>query len=193
MSCYSLYAETIEIELKLLKGINWPKWGFEQPYTVVSTMENDHVQHIKVKIDLSPNDTSITLNNFGKATKDTVIENNLIVRDQAIEIVKIWVNGVLLELLALQNQFEFYPKYKKSDWEYANQNQISLPVCRHDTTLFYNGRWQFKFEQPFFRWYNDKLMVGLSHINHWVRQLNLGIASDSQMQRLDKLMNQLSQ
>lgn len=190
---YSLHVRTVELDLRLVKGTNWPKWNFEQPYTVVSTMQNDYVQHTKIKIALGPNDTSITLNNFGKNAKDTVIENNLIVRDQAIEIVKIWVNGVLLELLALQNQFEFYPKYKKSDWEYANQNQISLPVCRHDTTLFYNGRWQFKFEQPFFYWYNDKLVTGFNSMNHWVKQSHLGLANDSQLQRLDKLLDQLSQ
>ena len=190
---YSLHVKTMELDLRLVKGTNWPKWNFEQPYTVVSTMQNDYVQHTKIKIVLGPNDTNITLNNFGKNAKDTVIENNLIVRDQAIEIVKIWVNGVLLELLALQNQFEFYPKYKKSDWEYANQNQISLPVCRHDTTLFYNGRWQFKFEQPFFYWYNDKLVAGFNSMNHWVKQSHLGLADDSQLQRLDKLLDQLSQ
>jgi len=190
---YSLHAKTVELDLRLVKGTNWPKWDFEQPYTVVSTMQNDHVQHTKVKIALGPNDTSITLNNFGKDANDTVIEHNLIVRDQVIEIVKIWVNGVLLELLALQDVFEFYPNYEKSHREYAIQNQISLPVCRHDTALFYNGRWSFKFEQPFFHWYNNKLVVGFNSMNHWVKQSHLGLADDSQLQRLDKLLDQLSQ
>lgn len=193
MSAYSLCAETVEIELKLFRGTDWPKWSFEKPYTVVSATENEHVQNIKVKLTLGPNDTNITLNNFGKSVKDTVIEHNKIVRDQAIDIQKIWVNGVLLELLALQTVFEFYPEYQQSDQEYAEQNGISLPICRNETKLFYNGCWQFKFDQPFFHWYNQKLMSEFSNINHWAKQSNLGIASDSQLQRLHMLLDRLSQ
>lgn len=193
MLAYSLHAETVEIDLKLFRGTNWPKWNFEQPYTVISTTENDHVQHIKVKLLLDPNNANITLNNFGKSIKDTVIEHNKIVRDQAIEIQKIWVNGVLLELLALQTVFEFYPKYQQSDQEYATQKGISLPICRHETKLFYNGRWEFKFDQPFFHWYNFKLIAGLNNMNHWIKQSHLGLANDSELQRLDELLDQLSQ
>jgi hypothetical protein len=192
MSAYSLYAETIEIDLKLFKGTDWPQWNFEQPYTVVSTVENDLVQNVKVNVNLESTSTSIVLNNFGKSINDTVIEQDKIVRDQAIEIQKIWVNGVLLELMALQDWFEFYPQYQQSDQEYADQNGISLPRCRNETKLFYNGRWQFKFDQPFFYWYNDKLMAGFSNINHWAKQSNLGLANDSQLQRLDNLLDQLS-
>lgn len=193
MSAYSLHAETVEIELKLLRGTDWPKWNFDQPYTVISTTENDHVRYTKVKVILGTTQTNITLNNFGKSVKDTVIEHNEIVRDQAIEIQKIWVNGVLLELLALQTVFEFYPKYQQSDWEYANQNGISLPICRNETKLFYNGCWRFEFEQPFFHWYNHKLMSEFDNVNHWAKRSNLGIASDSQLQRLHRILDQLSQ
>jgi|APGre2960657373_1045057.scaffolds.fasta_scaffold28267_2 hypothetical protein len=193
MLAYSLYAETVEIELKLFRGTDWPKWSFEQPYIVISTTENDHIQNIKVRLQLGSTDTNITLNNFGKSVNDTVIEHNEIVRDQAIEIQKIWVNGMLLELLALQTVFEFYPDYQQSDWEYANQNGISLPICRNETKIFYNGCWRFKFDQPFFHWYNNKLVAGLDSMNHWVKQSHLGLADDSQLQRLDKLLDQLSQ
>ena len=192
MLAYTLSAKTVDIDLKLFKGTDWPKWNFEQPYTVVSAVENDHIQNIKVNIRLDDTDTKITLNNFGKSINDTVIENNKIVRDQSIEIQKIWVNGVLLELLTLQDSFEFYPKYQQSDWAYAHEKGTHLPTCRNETKLHYNGSWHFEFEQPFFYWYNDQLMAGLSNSNHWVKQSNLGMASESQLQRLDNLLAQLS-
>ena len=193
MSVYSLYVKTVEFDLRLVKGKDWPKWGFVQPYTVVSKVENDDVQIIKVSIHIGSNDTKITFNNFGKTIHDTVIEQDKIVKDQAIEIQKIWVNGVLLELMALQHFFKFYPNYRLSDQQYAEQNGINLPIFRNETKLFYNGRWEFEFDQPFFHWYNDKLIAKFNSMNRWVKQSHLGFADDSQLQRLDELLDQLSQ
>ena len=120
-----------------------------------------------------------------------MLEHNKIVKDQTIEIQKIWVNGVLLELMALQQFFKFYPEYRLSDQQYAEQNGINLLICCNETKLFYNGRWEFEFDQPFFHWYNDKLIARLNSMNHWIKQSHLGFADDSQLQRLDKLLDQL--
>jgi hypothetical protein len=189
----SLHAQTAEILLKLSKGLNWPVWNFSQPWTVLSMVEADNQQHITITMPLTPDQTSIRLYRTGKTSADTVIENNIIVRDQAIEIEKIWINGVLLELPTLQQCFEFYPEYQQSDQDYARQHSIELPICRYETRLFYNGCWQFEFDQPFFPWYNRRLMQGLKDVNHWAKAANLGIATDSQRRRLDRLLEQLSQ
>jgi hypothetical protein len=193
MSVYSLYVNTMEFDLKLVRGKDWPKWSFAQPYTIISKIENHDVQHIKVKVDIGPNSNKITLNNFGKTIDDTVIEQDKIIKDQTIEIQKIWANNVLLELITLQKNFKFYPTYRLSDQQYADQNKIILPIYSNETKLFYNGCWEFEFDQPFFHWYNNKLMTELDNINNWVKQSNLGMASDSQLQRLNKLLCELSQ
>jgi hypothetical protein len=150
MSAYALHAETVEIELKLLRGTDWPKWNFEQPYTVVSTTENDHVRYTKVKVILGPNQTNITLNNFGKSIKDTVIEHNEIVRDQAIEIQKIWVNGVLLELLALQTVFEFYPSINNLIGNMQVKTESACPHAATKQNYFTMAAGNLNSSSPFF-------------------------------------------
>lgn len=191
MNDYSIDANTCQIELILTKGNQWPQWIFKNNFQIIDEVESDFHKTINVLItDLDS--SAIVLERTGKDDNETIVENNQIVRDQALGINRVWVNGVLIEWAVIQNIGKFYPEYSKSNIKYAKENNIVLKVVRSDLTFFYNGKWVFNFEQPFFTWYNQILFDEFKNVNQWVRRTHLGIASDQKRLQLEKLLIDLS-
>lgn len=191
MNNYSIDAKSCQIEIILTKGNHWPQWTFENNFQIVDEVESDFQKTVNVLIsDLDS--STIILERTGKDDNETIVENNQIVRDQTLGINRVWINGVLIEWSVLQKIGKFYPEYSETNIKYAKENNIVLEAVRSDLTFFYNGKWVFKFEQPFFTWYNQILFNEFKNFNQWVRRTHLGIASEGKKLQLDKLLIDLS-
>lgn len=192
MDEHSIDAKNCQLELILTKGNNWPQWTLNNDFQILNESKMDFYKTVDVLIGDIGQQTNIVLERTGKTDDETVIENGQIIRDQTIKINRIWVNDVLLETQAIQKVVQFYPNYSESNIKYARENNIHLEVVKSDLTLFYNGRWVFNFNQPFFTWYNQILLDELKNFNHWVKQTHLGMASNQKKIQLENLLARLS-
>jgi hypothetical protein len=190
MTTYSISAQTIQIELELVKGNNWPQWNIEQDFQILSEKETSFKKTVIVLLENFEN--QLVINRGGKNDNETIVENRQIVRDQTLTISRLWVNDVLIEMSIIQRLAKFYPIYSESNISYAKEHNIELSNVRNDLSLFYNGRWVVEFEQPFFIFYNHLLFEYFQGFNHWVRQTHLGIAGDQKLLKLNQLLKLLS-
>lgn len=187
---YSIESCCFRFELILKKVNSWPIWEFNLPVDIVSEVEI-HDQKI-ITLEITTDSTNILLNRRGKTSNDVIIKDDIIFRDQVVHINKLWVNDVLLELHPITRMSKFYPEYSQHDHNYACQHQIELNNVTHTLDFFYNGTWQFEFDQPFFVWYNGLLIDDLSTINHWIQQSHLGFTNPGKFERLENLLKNLS-
>lgn len=190
MNVYSTTVKTFQFELILDKGNTWPVWDFNCPITVVNESDGEFRKTITVELTVA--DNNIVLRNSGKGNFETILENGQIVRDQKLSIGNIWANGILIERNVINSVAEFFPVYKEDDINYAREHSIELKKSVNTLDFFYNGEWHFKFEQPFFVWYNHLVLDHMNTINHWVKQTHLGIADPEKFKRLENLLNKLS-
>jgi hypothetical protein len=187
---YSIHATTCAIELELIKGNSWPKWQFEQDYKILNQTETEFKKNITVLI--TNINSTLTMHRSGKTDLDTVIENGKIIRDQYLSVNRMWINDVSIELPVVQSLVKFYPAYSKSNIDYAQENNIQLPESTQDFSLFFNGKWEFEFRQPFFISYNQIQIEQFQDFNHWIKQSHLGFGSDQKIFRLKELLKKLS-
>ena len=192
MHDYSIHAKNFQIELVLKKGINYPIWKFSPTYSIISQVEVNDMQTVVVEIPVSSSASGIILTTSGKTDQDTVIENGKIVKDQMLTVNRVWANSVLLEHHLVKEQSQTIPNYNQSNLDYAREHNIELPKILYTDSLYYNSAWTFNFEQPFFKWYNQLLFEKLKMYNHWIAQSHLGIADDSQVRKLKKLIDCMS-
>jgi hypothetical protein len=191
MTDYSIQANSFLIELILSKGMTYPTWAIEPAGTIINSVEINDTRTVLIDIPID-NVTSITLTNSGKTDQETIIEDGHIVKDQKISVNRIWVNEILLENSFVINQSQTIPNYSQSNLDYAIEHNIELDKVLFTDTLYFNGIWKFNFKQPFFKWYNQIIINELSGFNHWVTQSHLGLADDNQVEKLERLINQLA-
>jgi hypothetical protein len=154
---------------------------------------NCKVPHIKkdneFRIDDLTIDTEFTLS--GKTSKDTIIENDVIVSDAKFTISDMWVDGIRIELWALRDIILFVPQYDISQLLYAKQNNTSLnKILNGESTFSNNGKLTIKFDD-FYTKYHRNLLSGISSYNHWVVNSHLGFYDPQQLQDLEEIYKNL--
>jgi hypothetical protein len=190
MLSYSINLCTLRLELKLSRGATWPTWTVNQPNTIIDTREDGHNQFVTVDINITT--SPVIINNTGKTDQDTIVKDGQIIRDQSLTIQRMWANGVLLENEQISRFAKFYPIYQKNNIDYAQDHNITLPLEIHQLNFYYNGKWIFEFEQPFFTWYNQQLMDSLTNVNGHVKRSHLGIGDPDKIIQLKNILTQLN-
>lgn len=190
MNYYPIDLHTFRVELILNQGNTWPQWTVNQPSVIVSTIENKN-QKI-VTVDLTVTSNQIVFSNTGKTGNETIVENGKIVRDQILTINRLWANNILLEKDQISTVSAFYPIYQQDNIDYAVNNNVILLEKLNQLDFYYNGNWVLEFERPFFIWYNNLLMNGLSGINHWFKKSHLGIGDQEQITQLTEILKTLN-
>lgn len=189
---YSINAVNMQFELVCNRGLDWPKYKFNIPTTVLEeTVDNDQKTAL-IDLELPKDCQEITITNFGKGPNDTVVEEGKIVLDQSLIINKIWVNGVLLERTAIIKITEFVPEYTESVKQYAQENGLTLETQQHTLDLYHNGVWTFEFTQPFFTYYHSVLFEDINKFNYQYKRSHLGIADQEHLIKLENMLKQLS-
>jgi len=184
-------ASTIRLELLLSAGTNSPKWDSKNKFSVVETKNISEIHTIQIVDFLVEDEDCIEFRNYGKTENDTVIVDGQIIKDQCIEITKIWVNNIQIEKHFVEKSSKFCPMYQRSNIEYAVKHNIELPTITHEIKFYYNGIWQFNFTQPFFKWYNHLVLKDLDNLNHWVKQTHLGLGNPDLLFKLENILIKL--
>jgi len=93
----------------------------------------------------------LELHRYGKLPEDTIIENNIITKDQIVHIEKILIDD--FEITELLNMGIFYFDYPEEWKKQQEKKGITLPEYQnYETSLFHNGIWELKFTMPIHVW-----------------------------------------
>jgi len=191
MPIYSIHASNIKFEIFLKKGNDWPKFTLDHYYSLDSEESIDsNTKKISISID-DPKE-NIVLNYFNKTNKDTHILNDQIIYDQNLNITKMQVNDIFIDLKLLQNFFCFAPKIDINYITSCKRENKPLSKILYTTELYFNGTLTFNFKQPFFQWYNEKQIESLEDMNHWLKYSHLGFADKNKIHKLEKILNLLN-
>lgn len=149
---------------------------------------NCNVQHIESNNKFTINNVMPTLKFklAGKTPNDTIVENGTIVNDANFEILDIWVDGIRLELWALDNILAFVPDYDQSQIEYATQHNIELKKTITNQVKFSNNGEICVNLDNFYNQYNQNLLNSLRNFNHWVVNSHLGFYSEDDLNTLEQ-------
>lgn len=94
----------------------------------------------------------IIIKYFGKKTKDTIIEDGKITKDQIVHIKDIIIDNISLEPLLYKGLF--YPTYPEPWFTQQKNRGIYLPTqSDYCTTLHHNGVWELNFTVPIYIWF----------------------------------------
>jgi len=99
---------------------------------------------------------SLIIERSGKDTKQTVVEDGRIVKDQLLHIKSIEIDDI--DIGALVYEGVYTPKYPEP-WA-SQQRSIgnALPESfKNVTTIGHNGRWELGFTSPFYMWLLENL------------------------------------
>jgi hypothetical protein len=185
--------QKIILILRLQRGRSFPSWNISQPFQLKNEQNIDDDTKL-IDIEITPIGDEINFQYFGKSSNDTILDSlGKITRDQSLKIENMYVNDVKIELMAIKDFFKFIPEYSPSRIEYAKNHNLELPVELHTDHMFDNGQWIFRFERPFFLWYNSVLMNQIynSETSIWVKRSHLGLPDDSTLARLDTLLTKI--
>jgi hypothetical protein len=187
---YSISAKEIVLQLNLSKGFGYRKYSCSQEYELVSLIEHLDTQCHTLKLNCADDTSIIELATFGKTDKDTVLQDDQIVRDQTLSVEQVYINGVQIENWALAKMSQFRHDYTKSQIQWAQHNGNHLPEFSNQLCFYTNGVWSLNLQQPFFLAYNKILFEHLGYVNQWVREWHLGIPLTEDVERLQVLMEQ---
>jgi hypothetical protein len=183
------------IKLELFKGKEWPIIEFCKTNEITKISEttiNEFQKQVCFKIDVNE---TITLLNVNKSDYDTIVENNVIIRDQKVSIVKIWAEDILLDDNVCLNNINFIPKYHSGYLKYCQDNNIEVSETVKTNQLYFNGKWVFNFSKPFWDWYqNERLKLGKNYNNDFINAdsyLNLNIKHNELINELKNKINEL--
>ena len=136
-------------------GNSWPEIQIITTATnlyVESIVNSEYIKTIRYSFD---SDIPIVIKNVNKKEIDTVVENNVIVRDQIVKLKSILVDDILIDLKLVQPHITFVPQYSAGYLSYCTQQKIVPEQVLNELALYFNGVWEFNFIQPFWLWYNN--------------------------------------
>lgn len=155
----------IKILLELCRGVTWPSINIEG---TVDTVVIDKTENLRnVIITCYPANNQVVLHRINKQVSDTVVRNGEIVQDQTVSLKKIWVDNILLDTDLILNLAMYRNAFSQDYLDYCAQQHLDPePVQTHWHTWYFNGIWQWQFEQPFWIWYcqqrQNKQKLGLT-------------------------------
>jgi len=98
----------------------------------------------------------LIINRSGKDTRQTVVENGQIIKDQLLHIKSIEIDEI--DIGALVYSGLYTPKYPEPWATQQRQEGNKLPESfKNVTTIGHNGRWELSFASPFYMWLLENL------------------------------------
>ena len=99
---------------------------------------------------------SLVINRSGKDTRQTVLENGVITKDQLLHVKSIEIDEI--DIGALVYSGVYTPQYPEP-WatEQASAGNKLPESFKNVTAMGHNGRWEFKFSSPFYMWLLENL------------------------------------
>ena len=99
---------------------------------------------------------SLLIERSGKDSKQTVVEDNCIVKDQLLHIKSIEIDEI--DIGALVYEAIYTPKYPEPWASQQQQAGNELPKSFKNVTIIgHNGRWELGFASPFYMWLLENL------------------------------------
>ena len=98
----------------------------------------------------------LVIERLGKGTRQTVVENGQIIKDQLLHIKSIEIDEI--DIGALVYEGVYTPQYPEP-WV-TQQRQAGNTLAesfKNVTTMGHNGRWVLSFESPFYMWLLENL------------------------------------
>jgi hypothetical protein len=132
-------------------GVNWPQVSIalgNSHYSPI-TVDGTDLVHCDFESNSNKNCLQIT---YHKTEQETVLENGQIIKDQTIQLNRIWVDDVLMEPWLITEGC-YYPQYfqgildKFPDWP----GQLPSQTIWH-----FPGLYKINFELPFWPWYSSQ-------------------------------------
>lgn len=108
--------------------------------------------------ELEDGEHQLVIERINKTTKDTIIEDDKIVKDSTVEIIDVVIDKISIEPL-LDKAF-FYPQYPEP-W-LSQQKQLGKePPIKYDycRTLHHNGEWKLNFTSPIHVWFFQNITL----------------------------------
>jgi len=136
-------------ELVPTKGMTWPS-------VYVTGMNNEHgpftienaLQHVEIDLEV---DKSVCIK-YVKNQSETVMQDNAIVADQALQLRRCWVDDVLMESWFLTESC-YHPRYFSG---FLDQYPDSASEIKSQLVWHFPGEFIIKFEMPFWDWYHQQ-------------------------------------
>jgi hypothetical protein len=184
-SIYSISVYQITLEIISKKEIDWPNWKSNTSYTIENQLESDCIKTQIVNFNIDYNQQELILEIFNQNNFD---------ENQFVKIQKIWANNIKLDFFTVCKLISFMPVYTTKDRILAKQKQVILDdiIETADGKIMFNGNWQFKFEQPFFNWYNNLLHTHATNLSIDKKSDLFGYISDEKINRVKYIINQLN-
>jgi len=131
----------IKLELSATECNGWPKCNFYIDSDLIEDYEfSSSAAEITLPLELLDGDHVLTVELYGKTTKNTKVENNKIIQDQLVTLENIIVNNIKL------------PDFCKYLGVYSYSDQI-IP---QGLTWGVNGQWNWEFKMPIIAWILDR-------------------------------------
>lgn len=130
---------------------------------------------------------------YGKTNRDTQIDKNgNILDDTFLETKKILFDNININLDIILPLTSFVPFYSEQELQYLKKNNINLQErAQHNFNFYYNGKLSFNLKN--FYWeYNRFLNSGYDYYNKKTKYSHLGMYEESDIQELNRLLNELS-
>lgn len=161
-------------------GNSWPIIEIDNVISTQETQIDEFNKIIKYSVDCNDR---IFFKNSNKKENDTIVIDGKIVRDQIVILSKIHADDILLDLNVLLDQIEYIPEYHQGYINYCQEHNIDIQSKLSTYDLYFNGLWEFKFQNPFWDWYaarraalNEKfldkdqieLYIGSTNTEHFI-------------------------
>jgi len=179
----------VEIEFDFYYGNSWPELVLSSDSVDLKITSNDVTNHVKTLVyKFRTNSEIIVFKNTNKKDHDTVVENNVIVRDQIVKFRKLRIDNILVRYQLLQPYITFLPNYSQGYLNYCDQNNIVPKTELHETEFYFNGVLSLRFTTPFWTWYADLRQQDVAeHFNSKDIELYFGTQNSQTQELLQKL------
>ena len=113
---------------------------------------NNQEKTINFEYEIKNLEHKLVIERINKTSKDTVVDNGKIIKDQIIHIKDIVIDHISLE--SLIDKGIFYPTYEKL-WLSQQKNIGITPPSEYNycKTLYHNGVWKLDFSTPIHVWF----------------------------------------
>jgi len=142
----------IKLLLEISRGHNWPTILISDCDISEIISDTGDVREILVRC--CPTKNEIKLVRSNKDGSETVVVNGQILRDQTVTLKKIWVDDILLDLDLVLEMAVFRNEFTDDYINYCAERSVEMAsVESHWHTWYFNGIWQWTFDEPFWPWY----------------------------------------
>lgn len=149
-----------QLVLNLSKGITWPN------YTVSGTVVNLHELEFSKTVEVHASlDSEFLLDYTEKPQFETVVNDGVIIRDQAIEIVSMHVDDIMIPENMIALLGHYIARYRSDFENYCNSNNIAIDRGpQHISKFWHAGTWSVSWQGDF--WNKFQQLRKQNHKDH---------------------------